>query len=103
MAKSTGKPVLIDTWATWCVNCKVLESKTFNHPDVAAEAKRFVPLKIQLEKANSETTRNFMNRFGMKHYSLPTTLMLNSQGQVEHAIQGVIGPDEMIDYMKQVH
>jgi thiol:disulfide interchange protein DsbD len=102
-AKRQNKPVLIDTWATWCVNCRVLEKETFGHPDVVAAAERFVPIKVQLEKADSPQTRAFMERFGLKQYSLPTTLMLDSDGRVQKVLPGVIGPDDMIEQMQQVH
>ncbi len=102
LAEEQNKPVLIDTWATWCVNCKVLDKKTFQNERVIEAAKRFVPLKIQLETAQSETTKQFMERFGMSHYSLPTVLILDSAGHVKRVIQGVIGPDEMIEELRKV-
>jgi len=101
-ALEEGKPVLIDTWATWCVNCRVLDKKTFGNAAVAAEAERFFPLKIQLEKASTDETKDFMARFGLKHYSLPTTLLLDSKGNVKKIMQGVVGPDEMIAEMRKV-
>jgi thiol:disulfide interchange protein DsbD len=101
-AKSESKPVLIDTWATWCANCRVLDKKTFNNPEVAAEAERFVSLKIQLENANSQITKDFMEQFGLKHFSLPTTLLLNQNGSVRKVMQGFVGPDQMIEEMRKV-
>jgi len=100
-AASENKPVLIDTWATWCVNCKVLDKKTFGNADVAREADRFVPIKVQLEEANSDITKDFMKRFGLTHFSLPTTLLLNSGGRVLKVMQGVVGPEEMIAEMRK--
>jgi len=102
LARTEGKPVLIDTWATWCANCRVLEKKTFGHPDVIREAKRFVAVRVQLEKADSEVARNFMARFGLKLYSLPTTLLLNPGGRVMMLRQGVISPDDMVAAMRRV-
>lgn len=102
-AQAEGKPVLIDTWATWCVNCRVLEKKTFSKASVAAEAERFIPLKIQLEKSDSPMTREFMTRFGWKSYSLPTTLILDSSGMTRFTLRGVIGPDELIAKMREVN
>lgn len=101
-ARLEGRPVLIDTWATWCANCRVLDKKTFGNTKVAAEAKRFVALRIQLEKANSPTTKEFMARFGLKLYSLPTTLLLDSDGKVRRILQGVVGPEEMIAEMRKI-
>jgi thiol:disulfide interchange protein len=34
-AKDQGKPVMIDFWTESCTNCKVMEKKTFKHPEVA--------------------------------------------------------------------
>ena len=101
-ARQQGKPVLIDTWATWCANCRVLEKKTFGNRDVAAEAENFVAIKVQLEKSDSPITKDFMRRFGLKTYSLPTTLMLDSDGNVKKILQGALGPEEMISHMREV-
>jgi len=102
LANEQKRPVLIDTWATWCVNCKVLDKKTFADPRVAEAAKNFVALKIQLEKSGSPETEYFMDKFGLKQYSLPTTLLLNPDGKVEKIIQGVIGPEDLIKEMNKI-
>ncbi len=101
-AKRENKPVLIDTWATWCVNCKVLEKKTFGKEEVVKAASCFVPIKVQLEKADTEISKAFMKRFGMRHYSLPTVLILDRTGNVDQVIQGVIGPSEMVERLGRV-
>jgi len=101
-AQAEGKPVLIDTWANWCHNCKVLERETFGHPDVGREAERFVPVKVQLEEGDSPETLAFKARFGLKVYSLPTTLLLDSGGNVQKIITGVIDPAGLITEMQRV-
>jgi len=102
-ARAENKPVIIDTWATWCANCRVLEKKTFSNPEVGVEAERFVPIKVQLEKSDSPETLAFKARFGLKAYSLPTTLLLDSQGEVHKIITGVVEPESLIIEMQRLH
>ncbi len=101
-ALNENKPVIVDTWATWCANCRVLDKKTFGNQEVAKEAKRFISIKAQLETAGSSTTKEFMKRFGMKHYTLPTTLLLDSKGNVKKIFQGVIDPDDFVEELKKI-
>jgi len=99
-AARENKPVLIDTWATWCANCRVLDKKTFHKPEVAAEAEYFVPIKVQLENTGTPETQAFMKQFGMTRYSLPTTLLLAPDGSVRRILYGVVGPEVMIEEMR---
>jgi thiol:disulfide interchange protein DsbD len=102
-AKAENLPVLIDTWATWCANCRVLDKKTFHNPEVVAAMTEFVPIRVQLEKADSPETRQFMERFGLKVYTLPTVLLLDSSGTTQTVMKGVVGPDKMLAAMQKVH
>jgi thiol:disulfide interchange protein DsbD len=101
-AQSSNRPVLIDTWATWCANCHKLDRSTWSDDAVAAEAKRFVPMKLQLEKGDSPETKRFLALFGLKQYSLPTIILIDSQGRVAEIIQGYLGPAEMRQRMQAV-
>jgi thiol:disulfide interchange protein DsbD len=101
-AREENKPVLIDTWATWCANCRLMDKETYGNAQVALAAKRFVPIKVQLETADSPESIAFMKQFGLKHYSLPTTLLLSSDGQVVNVLQGFIKPEEMVDYLAKI-
>jgi len=102
-ARQEGKPVVIDTWATWCANCRKLDKSTWSDDQVAADAARFVPLKLQLETSDSPETQRFMELFGLKQYSLPTIILINSQGQVQDIIQGYLGPNDMLARMRAVN
>jgi len=101
-ARATGRPVVIDTWATWCANCRTLDKITWSDDQVALEARRFLPLKLQLEKSDSPETRHFLQVFELKQYSLPTIILIDSQGRVQDVIQGFVGPQEMLKRMQAV-
>lgn len=101
-ARDSGRPALIDTWATWCANCYKLDANTWSDDQVATESRRFVAMKLQLEKSDDPETRRFLEFFGLKQYSLPTVLLLDSQGRVQDVIQGYVGPNEMLRRMQAV-
>ncbi len=73
-ARTTGKPVLVDLWATWCTACARMERSTLQDPLVVAEAENFVPLQIQCEQVNAPETRAIMDALGAR--GLPTYVIL---------------------------
>lgn len=63
-SRRTGRPVLVDFWATWCKNCKTMESTVFTDPAVKAELTRFVVVKVQAEKLDDPRIKALLDRFG---------------------------------------
>ncbi|TFH02004.1 MAG: thiol:disulfide interchange protein, partial [Calditrichales bacterium] len=55
-AQSGAQPVIIDFYADWCIPCKELDKFTFSDERVIAESKKFVTLKADLTKFQSEET-----------------------------------------------
>ena len=47
-AKATGRPVLVDCWATWCGNCAAMD-KVLAEEDVKEALKRFAVIRLQAE------------------------------------------------------
>ena len=78
-ARRLGRPVLIDYYADWCVDCLRMESSTFADPRVRqALIDRFVLLQLDVTDAFSPDTAALKRRFGV--YGPPATLFLAPTG-----------------------
>jgi thiol:disulfide interchange protein len=73
-AAETGRPALLDFWATWCKNCKAMDRTTLKDPVVVERLSGFVRIKVQAENVNAPATRAVMDRFGV--VGLPTYVVL---------------------------
>ena len=86
-AKSSGKAVMLDFYADWCVSCKEMERFTFADPKVAASMKQMVLLQADVT-ANSDADKALLKRFGL--FGPPGIIFWSSAG-TELADLRVIG------------
>ncbi len=66
VSRSTGKPVFVDVWATWCKSCKAMSRTTFRDADVLARLGAYVPLKFQAENPKDPETKRVLDALGVK-------------------------------------
>ena len=78
LAKSQGRPVMLDFYADWCVACKELEQFTFSDKKVQQLLKDTVLLQADVT-ANSDADRALLKRFGL--YGPPGIAFFNGRGQ----------------------
>jgi len=65
--------VLVDTWATWCKNCLVMDQTTLRDPEVEAALEDYVKVKFQAEDLNASPTYEIVKRFnaiGLPAYAI---------------------------------
>lgn len=100
-AKADCKPVMIDFFADWCAACKELDHLTYVAPEVAAEAKRFVTVKVDGTEEN-EITDELYKRFGVK--GLPTVAFIDPLGQVLESprVAGFLPPEQFLPEMRKI-
>ncbi|USD66601.1 protein-disulfide reductase DsbD [Vibrio sp. SCSIO 43136] len=77
LAKSQGKPVMLDFYADWCVACKEFEKYTFHDPSVAPKLDSFVLLQADVTKNQPQDIELLKQ---LQVLGLPTLDFWDSQG-----------------------
>ena len=77
LAESTGRYVMLDFYADWCVACKEMEHLTFSDPRVQARFSDIVLLQADVT-ANNAADRALMKQFGL--FGPPGVLFFDRQG-----------------------
>jgi thiol:disulfide interchange protein DsbD len=98
--QESGRPILMDFWATWCEKCIELEKKTLAHETVAAALeKRFVFCKIDCTRKSAQV-KAIKKRFGVG--GLPTLVILDSKQQRVRNVVGMVTPKELLKILEPI-
>ena len=77
-ATMSGRPILIDFYADWCLPCKELDRFSFSDPGVLEETRRYALLKADLTQFESPQVREIRDRFDV--IGVPTLVFIDGQG-----------------------
>jgi thiol:disulfide interchange protein DsbD len=100
-AAASGKPVMLDFYADWCVACKEMERYTFSDPSVIAEMERFVLLQADVTANDSEDQALMQGRFGIP--GPPAILFFDARGEEQrgYRIVGFKPADEFAEHLRR--
>jgi thiol:disulfide interchange protein DsbD len=102
-AQKSGKPVVIDVFADWCLPCKELDELTFTDEEVKREAERFVTLKLDLTTEDPDTDAGrARKRFAI--IGVPTIIFLDATGREDQNLRltGFEKADKFLTRLKRV-
>lgn len=94
-AKRTGKPLLLDFYADWCISCKEMEIKTFANPAVAKKMQEFILVQANVTR-NTAEHQALLKRYGL--FGPPGILLFDAAGeeQLNQRVIGFMPPDRFL-------
>ena len=101
LTEISGRGVIIDFYADWCIPCKELDAMTFSDPKVIELSKEFETYKADMTKSLSTEVENLREQF--KIVGVPTVLILNSKGEEVDRITGFVEASEFYKVISSVN
>ena len=98
-AKTSGRPVLIDFSADWCLPCKELDHRVFSQTDAVAATADVVTLRADLTETASPEVARIKREYAIK--GVPTIVFIGSDG-VEREDLRVVGMVEKREFLARV-
>ena len=100
MARSQGKPVMLDVLADWCVSCFVMEKEILVKPDVQAMMSGMEIIKVDITDVADENA-NFLKEQNL--FGPPAFLFYGVDGNEIGRIVGEVTKSEFVQYYQSLN
>jgi len=94
-AARTGKPVLLDFFATWCVPCQVMDRETYPEAIVKAEAEHWIAVRVDVDR-NAALAERY------RIQAVPTLVFVRPDGTESSRLEGFVPAGELASAMKKL-
>jgi len=101
LTEISGKGVIIDFYADWCIPCKELDAATFSDPKVIELSKEFETYKANMTKSLSPEVESIRQQYNI--IGVPTILILNSKGEEKERITGFVNAEEFYKIISEIN
>lgn len=98
-AKQRGRPVMLEFFAEWCVECKVMDRTVFSDAIVLERLRVFDLIRADATNYNDDS-RSLMKRFGV--VGPPTVIFLDAHEGKEAADTRIIGPVDSTAFLSRI-
>jgi thiol:disulfide interchange protein DsbD len=98
-ATASGRPVLIDFQAAWCLPCREMERTTFRDPAVVRASRDFAALRADVT-AQDDQAEALMAQWQIP--GVPTYVLLGPDGQERRRFIGFVPVERMLDALREV-
>jgi len=96
LSQKTGKPILVDYGAVWCIPCHMLEDQTFKSPEFYQESTRWICVHVDTDKS-----ANFSAQMGVE--SMPAVAMYRPDGTRIGYFVGYQDPQDCVAALRRVY
>ena len=94
-AQSENKCILIDFWAVWCKECKEMDKKAFQNPEVVQLLKDFVLLKVDVDDVPELKAKFAVG-------GMPTIIIVTPEGEEVARIVGYQNAEQLKTFLEGV-
>jgi thioredoxin:protein disulfide reductase len=101
-AKTSGQPVLVDFYATWCGVCKGMDRQTFRDPQVLRSLGRVVTARVDSEETTDRSGHrgvDLAERYRVEGY--PTLVLMDAEGREISRHTGFLSAEQFVAWLER--
>lgn len=101
-SKASGRPVIIDFFADWCLACHELDEKTFSDPEIQKSLTQFTLIRFDATQ-DSEILNKLRAQYSI--VGLPSVIFYNSKGEwlKDKTLNEFETPEKFKERLNQIH